>query len=480
MPEARASAMPVPGARFLLMGVMSNPSKDGLRDRIRTWNRHFSTAGREVHVRFVYGRQFYNGTGDDDALRHYAREVGEHDDLMFVDGRERLPHVGVVTEKSAAFWQSVAIDYPGYEYYCKADDDTLVHLDRLHANLRQLRASLGGDAAVYFGHLKWRGWDVDERFQACGGSWGGAQKTMEDILHGGVNVDRPYPPCPHAAGPYPYMSGGMVCMSRPLAAVLARDPAFDTFLKVARSRNTLGSRCRKPAECASQPPSAHMWHHEDAGMGFNVFRAVVSANMSAHVVPVPGHFNDPGIIERSDSAQDSYWATRSLFVHGVKSGALFETAQRRWHLDRPSAELSLKCENCSKVDGFHWNWARAPCAPRAWHEPQTGKFCHVDPDAHFRCCAWPWILPRGPRQVLEALREGGGRLSWHELNAAMRQAHKRARASAGGDGGGAPPGGAELHRTLQHLHGTGRVRYSAAAEEGKMAGKGSAIALAKG
>ena len=72
-----------------------------------------------------------------------------------------------------------------------------------------------------------------------------------------------------------------------------------------------------------------MWHHEDAGMGFNVFRAVVGANMSAHVVPVPGHFNDPGIIERSDSAQDSYWATRSLFVHGVKSGALFETAQRR-------------------------------------------------------------------------------------------------------------------------------------------------------
>ena len=70
--------MPVPGARFLLMGVMSNPSKDGLRERIRTWNRHFATAGREVHVRFVYGRQFYNGTGDDDALRHYAREVGEH------------------------------------------------------------------------------------------------------------------------------------------------------------------------------------------------------------------------------------------------------------------------------------------------------------------------------------------------------------------------------------------------------------------
>ena len=61
-----------------------------------------------------------------------------------------------------------------------------------------------------------------------------------------------------------------------------------------------------------------MWHHEDAGIGFNVFRAVVRANASASLVPVPGHFNDPGIIERSPSAQDLYWSSRALFVHGIK------------------------------------------------------------------------------------------------------------------------------------------------------------------
>ena len=55
-----------------------------------------------------------------------------------------------------------------------------------------------------------------------------------------------------------------------------------------------------------------MWHHEDAGIGFNVFRAVVSANASASLVPVPGHYNDPGIIERSVplDANDEYWSTR--------------------------------------------------------------------------------------------------------------------------------------------------------------------------
>jgi hypothetical protein len=36
-----------------------------------------------------------------------------------------------------------------------------------------------------------------------------------------------------------------------------------------------------------------MWHHEDAGIGFNVFRAIVSANASASIVPVPGHFDEP-------------------------------------------------------------------------------------------------------------------------------------------------------------------------------------------
>ena len=31
---AASSAAPAPGARFVLLGVMSNPSKDGLRERI--------------------------------------------------------------------------------------------------------------------------------------------------------------------------------------------------------------------------------------------------------------------------------------------------------------------------------------------------------------------------------------------------------------------------------------------------------------
>ena len=60
---------------------------------------------------------------------------------------------------------------PGYRYYCKSDDDTLVHLDHLTALVDELQRALPADKPVYLGHTKWRGWDVDDRFQACGGGW---------------------------------------------------------------------------------------------------------------------------------------------------------------------------------------------------------------------------------------------------------------------------------------------------------------------
>ena len=88
---------------------------------------------------------------------------------------------------------------PGYRYYCKSDDDTLVHLDHLTALVDELQRALPADKPVYLGHTKWRGWDMDDRFQACGGGWGAAKKTTNDLRH---SAD-----CPHAAGPYPYMSG---------------------------------------------------------------------------------------------------------------------------------------------------------------------------------------------------------------------------------------------------------------------------------
>ena len=50
----------------------------------------------------------------------------------------------------------------------------------------------------------------------------------------------------------------------------------------------LAKPCRRPLECAAQPADVHMWHHEDAGIGYNVFRAAVAHNFTLNYMAVPG------------------------------------------------------------------------------------------------------------------------------------------------------------------------------------------------
>ena len=195
-------------------------------------------------------------------------------------------------------------------------------------------------------------------------------------------------------------------MSRAMALQVAADEGFRSFYRVAQQRNTAGTPCKHFSKCASQPPDEHMWHHEDAGVGFNVFRAAVAANASATFVPVPAHYNDPGVIERSTSAQDEYWSTRSLFVHGIKTHRQYNLAASKWALGRPTAALEMRCKPCSeKGTNLHygkWTYARLPCplpaAEAAAADHQTAAspppwWCEVAIDKHFTCCGFPWTIP---------------------------------------------------------------------------------------
>ncbi|KAL1526858.1 hypothetical protein AB1Y20_015549 [Prymnesium parvum] len=405
---------------FVLVGVMSSPKSKLLRQQQRRWRQKFSSGPT---VRLVLGKTVFGTAERVDSL--LAREQARHADLLFVDGREGLPHVGKVTEKSASWWQTIAERAPGYRFYCKCDDDAFIHHSRLDAVLRHVGAQLPG-RAVYFGHVKWRGWEAFHRFQACGGGWGPAAKTWDDILfgaplHGGGRA----PACPHAAGPYPYMSGGMACMSAELARLLAADAEFAAFLAAARARNDAGTPCHSPAACARQPVATHMWHHEDAGVGFNVFRAVARANASAAIVPVTGHYNDAGVVERTASAFDAYWSSRALFVHGVKQPEQYLKMERRWTIGRPTPRLRMGCYPCTR-NGYNvhqgaWTHARLPC------RGSNHSFCDVDVASHFTCCGWPWLVPQARQLAIDTLRRFGGRLSLQEMGRRVREAARAQR-----------------------------------------------------
>jgi hypothetical protein len=429
-------AMAASNGTSVLLGVMTAPLNPRMRNQWREWANLFSANRNGVDVRFVLGERFHEGAqsrreeksrrrrrkgvGDEQPPRGQPAdlvraEISANNDFIFVDGREKLPHVGKVTEKSASWWLNIGRERPGYSFYCKSDDDTLVHLDRLRAVLAAAQRERPSEA-IYFGHIKWRGWDIGHRFQACGGGWGPAGKTGDDIARGGeLPGGRKYPPCPYAAGPYPYMSGGMVCMSAKMQQIMANDAAFRDFYAVARRRNSEGVPCRSPFVCAAQPADVHMWHHEDAGIGFNVFRAVVAANATASIVPVTGHYNDNGIIERTQSAQDQYWSTRAIFVHGIKGPTQFDSVRAKWSVKKPDAYFGLRCFSCKSggTNGHNgdWQWARLPCPEVG--EPRmagingsgTTRHCPVEPTDHFTCCGWPWVVPELVDLILRCLRK---------------------------------------------------------------------------
>ena len=148
---------------YVVLGVMANPSNPRLRDQWREWGQRFIAYQHGVLVRFVFGSSFYEAGLAEGAptAPQLDLEQASHGDLIFVDGREKLPNVGVVTEKSAAFWRSASAREPAARWTCKCDDDTLVHLDRLEATLRHVEER-NPEQAVYLGHVKWRGWDAGD------------------------------------------------------------------------------------------------------------------------------------------------------------------------------------------------------------------------------------------------------------------------------------------------------------------------------
>jgi len=225
-----------------------------------------------------------------------------------------------------------------------------------------------------------------------------------------------------------------------------------------------------------------MWHHEDAGVGFNVLRNAVSSavvasplelngpqslamrskSMPTHYIALPGHYNDPYIIERTRhvvgtlSPEDEYWAQRAIFVHGIKRAREFEESKKRWLLSRSSPDIRLRCRPCSLPNtnrhNGNWHFLRLPCehfanntfaaaaaaatrfrgdsaeallaeenaraeaASRADEKfaPSDkmsrtpsfpdARFCQVPIDDHYMCCGYPWLLPPIRSIVLRALQ----------------------------------------------------------------------------
>lgn len=346
------------GGHNVTLGVMLPSSSMHGHARWTAW-KSLRALNSGIGVKFVMGTPFRD---DGRGAEHVLDE-----DVVRVEGRDGLRHVGKVTEKSAHFWL-----LPGEEEWrCKCDDDTLVHLPRLERTLGEVPRGV----PAYYGYMKWRGWNVGQR-TACGGVWGNAGNVWQSM---GAE-------CPRASGPFPYMAGGLYCMNHALRKILAADAEFREFLSVARTINDgMREACASAAKCAALPVDRRPWHHEDAGMAMNVFRAVARSGARLHYAVIPGHYNDPLSIERSP--RELLWSRRAVYVHGIKNERLYKWATMKWKLRRRPFYPPIACRpfatDAWTKAAYNWTRARLPCSVDA------SEFCDVDV-SKFSMCHWAW------------------------------------------------------------------------------------------
>jgi hypothetical protein len=389
-------------APYVLLGVISSPAAFGRRGMLREFAaKAHGPPGRTVRNEFVFGDRFYESPPSAEVQQRLADEATRYGDAVFVGARERLPHVGKATEKSAAWWLSAPLRSRA-RFFCKTDDDSLIHHAHLAAALAaaEAQALREGSPHVLFSYIRWRGWLPFNRFQACGGGWGG---PIDAIRH----LEDPKEHCELAEGPFPQGTGQLTCMSRNLALELASWKPFEHFLRVAMARNDFGAPCTTAKECAqsyldeikkwhvNHHPGLNMWHHEDAGISYNVWGVVNAKQLRVTVVHMPEKgwiwpWFHPKIAEPDQSA-------RAIMMHKVTPQTLPDVL-RHWKVAEPApAELSIDCrQSCSK---WGWKWARRPCglegpltpsARQPWRgfgPPWNHTLCKLDPvEVGWKCC----------------------------------------------------------------------------------------------
>ena len=201
--------------------------------------------------------------------------------------------------------------------------------------------------------------------------------------------------CELAEGPFPQGTGQLTCMSQPLALELAASAEFADFRRVAMARNDFGAKCESAGSCAKHAAGLHMWHHEDAGISYNVWRVATARQLSVslvHLAELGWLYHSPDGWPKKATAETS---ARAIFVHKATPAAV-PGLLARWQLGQPfPADAIVDCsQSCAS---WGWEYARRPCETpptlppgRPWRgfgAPWNGSHCRINPvAAGWRCC----------------------------------------------------------------------------------------------
>ena len=145
------------GAPYVLVGVISYPPNFEQRNLVRQFARttggqrgdgRVPGEGPHVATEYVFGDSYYGAPPAHAVQTRLADEAAQHGDVLFVNAREGIPNVGKASEKSAAWW----LDAPkrsGARFFCKTDDDSLIHGAHLAGALAAAEKAAGGGMYIY-------------------------------------------------------------------------------------------------------------------------------------------------------------------------------------------------------------------------------------------------------------------------------------------------------------------------------------------
>jgi hypothetical protein len=243
------------GSPYVLLGVISYPPNFEQRSLLRRFSRESGgrrgggrVPGQGPHVatEYVFGDSYFGPPPPREVQARLAAEAERHRDVFFVPAREALPNVGKASEKSAAWWLG-APSRSAARFFCKTDDDSLIHGAHLATALaaaeraaaqseaeaaaggseaggqgRAGGATGGGGALILLSYIRWRGWIPHYDFQACGGGWGGPMDAIQQM-------DDPTNQCHRAEGPFPQVRAPARLLRPLMGFAQPRAPPLSSF-----------------------------------------------------------------------------------------------------------------------------------------------------------------------------------------------------------------------------------------------------------
>ena len=144
-----------------------------------------------------------------DGRAQLAAEQVAHRDLLVVPARDAPPYA--VAEKTLAWYRAALALFPNARHVAKTDDDTIVNVRTLLADVRALAAP-----NLYYGVLRWRMWQVAD---SCGPMGPLSPATLQAV-YAAAQAE-----CRNASGPFPFADGSLAVLGAALVRWMLRGAA---------------------------------------------------------------------------------------------------------------------------------------------------------------------------------------------------------------------------------------------------------------